>query len=344
MENRSIFPKLFGNDHLKKIMGTDICRGTFGHAYILEGPAGSGKHTAAASIAAALACQSAKDPTAPLPCGSCLACRKIAEGFSPDVFYIHREPDKATLGVDIIREMREDLCIAPNENEKKVYIIEEADRMTSAAQNALLLSLESPPPYVVFLLLTENASALLETVQSRAPVLRMQSFGTDILADYLKKDHKIATLAERDPDFFAQAVTAAGGAIGRARQLLDRSREECSDYHALRETALRFVHLMFFPEYAETAEVMKSLPKSREDTLSLLEMILLALRDLAAIKKGAAVPLMFYLSKDECKSISDRVSITRICAAQADTFLAHSDLQSNASVYSSCTALLLNKH
>jgi hypothetical protein len=101
---------------------------------------------------------------------------------------------------------------------------------------------------------------------------------------------------------------------------------------------------MFFPEYAETAEVMKSLPKSREDTLSLLEMILLALRDLAAIKKGAAVPLMFYLSKDECKSISDRVSITRICAAHADTFLAHSDLQSNASVYSSCTALLLNKH
>ena len=66
--------------------------------------------------------------------------------------------------------------------------------------------------------------------------------------------------------------------------------------------------------------------------------------DLAAIKKGAAVPLMFYLSKDECKSIGDRVSITRICAAQADTFLAHSDLQSNASVYSSCTALLLNKH
>ena len=61
-------------------------------------------------------------------------------------------------------------------------------------------------------------------------------------------------------------------------------------------------------------------------------------------QKGAAVQLMFYLSKDECKSISDRVSITRICAAQADTFLTHSDLQSNASVYSSCTALLLNKH
>lgn len=343
MNHRNIFPSLIGNEPLKRIAGTDICRGTFGHAYILEGPSGSGKHTAANAIAAALSCQCAKDASASLPCGRCLVCRKIAQGISPDVFYIHREPDKATLGVDIIRKMREDLCIAPNENEKKVYIIEEADRMTSAAQNALLLSLESPPPYVVFLLLAENAASLLETVRSRAPVLRMQLFGTDMLAKHLSEDTQIAAVAQREPEFFAQAVTSAKGTIGRAKQLLDRTDEDCADYLELREIARRFVSLMFFPDYKEAADLMKILPKGREDTLTFLEMILYALRDLAAVKKGAP-SLMFYLSREECRPISDKVSISRICSAQADTLLTHSDLQANASVQSACTALLLNKH
>lgn len=344
MDDRIVFPQLIGNNHLKKIMGTDIGRGNMGHAYILEGPAGSGKHTAARSIASALACASAKDKAKPLPCGTCLACRKIAGGISPDVFFIRREADRATLGVDAIRKLREDLYIAPNENEKKVYIIEDADTMTVQAQNALLLSLESPPPYVVFLLLTENAAALLETIRSRAPVLRMQWFGADALAEHLKQESRFAALAQREPDFFAQAITAAGGAIGRARQILDRTSEESADYLSMRDDADRLVTLLFFPDYPGAAELLRNLPKDREEVLSLLDMVLLALRDLAAVKKNAAVPMMFYLSKDACRHISDKVSIARICAAQEEILLARSDIQSNASVYTTCTSLLMKKH
>ena len=344
MDNRVIFPQLIGNSRIKNILGGDIARGTMGHAYILVGPAGSGKHTAALSIASALACEYRKGGKNPLPCGKCLACRKIAEGVSPDVSFIRRAEDRATLGVSIIRELREDLYIAPNENEKKVYIIEEADRMTDEAQNALLLSLESPPPYVVFLLLTQNVDSLLETIRSRAPVLKMQTFGADEIYEILVKDPRFAAATNTDRDYFARAVAAADGAIGRAVQILDKKSEEGAEYLSAREDALRTVSLLFFPVYHDAVDLLNSLPKAREDVLSLLRLSLMALRDLAAVKKNASVPLMLYVSAEECRGISDKVSIARISAAYDEVFLALSDIQSNASVRTVFSSLLLNKH
>ncbi len=137
---RSTFPALFGNARLSSILGGDISANRLGHAYILEGPKGSGKHTAALLSSAAASCLNRADESKPLPCGDCLVCRKIRAGVSPDVLFFRREEDRATIGVDIIRSLRSDLCIAPNENEKKVYIIEEAEKMTAEAQNALLHS------------------------------------------------------------------------------------------------------------------------------------------------------------------------------------------------------------
>lgn len=344
MDNRFVFPQLVGNSRIKNIVGGDIARGTMGHAYILDGPLGSGKHTAALSIASALACEHRSDKSFPLPCGKCPACRKIAAGVSPDVSFIRRPEDRATIGVSVIRELREDLYIAPNENEKKVYIIEEADRMTAEAQNALLLSLESPPPYVVFLLLTQNADSLLETIRSRAPVLRMQAFGADVIYEYLSEDPRFAASVRQDKDAIARAVTAADGAIGRAAQILDRSSEESAEYLATREDALRIVSLLFFPDYREAVQMLSSLPKAREDVVSLLRMVLMSLRDLAAAKKNAAVSLMLFVSHEECRSISDKVSISRICAVYNEVFTALGDVQSNGSVRTVFSSLLLNKH
>ena len=343
-DNRIVFPQLIGNSRIKNILGGDIARGTMGHAYILDGPAGSGKHTAALSIASALACEHRKDGKHPLPCGKCLACRKIAEGVSPDVTFIRRADDRATLGVSIIRDLREDLFIAPNENEKKVYVIEEADRMTDEAQNALLLSLESPPPYVVFLLLTQNVDSLLETIRSRAPVLRLQTFGADEIHDFLVKDPRFAAATRTDKEYFARAIAAADGAIGRAVQLLDRKSEEGAEYLSAREDACRTVSLLFFPDYHDAVDLLASLPKAREDVLSLMRLVLMALRDLAAVKKNASVSLMLYVSPEECRNISDKVSISRISAAYDEVFLALSDIQSNASVRTVFSSLLLNKH
>ncbi len=343
-ENRSVFPTLIGNAHLRTILGSDILSGRLGHAYILEGVRGSGKHTAARLIAAALSCENRTDKGSALPCGHCLACRKIHEGISPDVIYIRREEDRATIGVEAIRTLREALWIAPNENDAKVYVIEEADTMTPQAQNAFLLSLEEPPPYVVFLLLTENASALLETIRSRAPILRMQLFDSDTLGELLKNTSRFETLSRTRPDLFAQAVAASDGALGQAKELLTAENASASAILALRADAMHITKLLFSPNAAESTEILRSLPKDREEVAELLKYVLLALRDLMAVKKSSEMPPLLYPSKTDCKLVSDKTSISRIIGTYDEVFRAREDILANASVQTVFVSLLLKKH
>lgn len=125
----------------------------------------------AQQLAAAALCLSA----GPVPCGSCRACRKVAAGIHPDLIRVERETDdkgrqKKEIGVDQIRRVAADACVLPNESERKVYLIEDADCMNTAAQNAALKLLEEPPRGVYFLLCVTNPSLLLPTVRSRCAV------------------------------------------------------------------------------------------------------------------------------------------------------------------------------
>ena len=138
------------------------------HAYMISAQDREESLRAARRLAAAAVC------TAPgeVPCGQCRACRKVREGIHPDVIAVRRLEDdkgrkKREIGVDQIRQMARDAVVLPNEAERKVYIIEDADRMNLPAQNAALKLLEEPPAGVIFLLCTVNAQQLLPTVRSR---------------------------------------------------------------------------------------------------------------------------------------------------------------------------------
>ena len=342
--SRSVFPSLIGNDHLKHILGSDLIAARLGHAYILEGPRGSGRHMAALAAAASLSCENRLSEAHSLPCGTCLSCRKITRGVSPDVITIRRPEGKATIGVDTIRLLREDLYIIPSESEYKVYILEEAELMTTQAQNALLLSLEEPPRYAVFFLLTENADALLETIRSRAPVLRMQLFDAEQTAAFLEKESRYAAIKRSDPAFFAESVTASAGALGQAQTLLDRTVPDGAEYRAMRADALRFLSLLFTHDPIGASAMLEALPKSREDVLALLRLVMLALRDLIAVRKNASVPLMLYLSREECRQILEKTGIRRITAAYDEVIRVYGELQGNASVQTACTSLLFGKY
>ena len=139
---KPFFSTFTGNEPLLTELGEEIVADRLGHAYILEGPAGTGKHTLALQIAASLACERKREDGVPLPCLQCPSCRKILSGHSPDVILIGRE-DKATIGVETVREMRASAFMAPNELDDKIYIFEDAQTMTAQAQNALLLILET---------------------------------------------------------------------------------------------------------------------------------------------------------------------------------------------------------
>ena len=143
------------------------------HAYILSSSRQEDCLALAGQIAAAAVCQRETDA----PCGQCRACRKARSGNHPDIIHVRRLSDskgqpRRELLVEQIRQMAADAYVLPNEAARKVYIVEDADKMNPAAQNAALKTLEEPPAGVIFLLCAENPGLLLPTVRSRCVELR----------------------------------------------------------------------------------------------------------------------------------------------------------------------------
>ena len=144
----------------------------FGHAYLISSSARADAVRAAKMLAGAAVCLAGHD----VPCGVCRGCRKAASGSHPDIIPVVRQTDRngnlrRELTVDQIRELAADAQVLPNEAERKVYIIEEAELMNLNAQNAALKLLEEPPATVIFVLCAVNSNQLLETVRSRCLTL-----------------------------------------------------------------------------------------------------------------------------------------------------------------------------
>ena len=172
---------LSGNEALKRQLTLQTARRGLSHAYILSGPAGSGKHTLARLLAAALVCTGPEQR----PCLACPGCRKAMGGIHPDVIWTGGDGKDITVAQ--IRSLRTDAYIRPNEAERKVYILENAHTMNQSAQNAMLKLLEEGPAYAAFLLLAENAAALLPTVRSRCETLTLSPVTPQQAEDYLAR-------------------------------------------------------------------------------------------------------------------------------------------------------------
>ena len=160
------FDTFYGNETLKASVWQQIAAGTLSHSLILEGEEGLGKKTFARLIAAALLCGSADKP-----CLECNICKNVLNNNHPDVLFY--ETQKHTAGnfkIETVRQIRQTAFISPNQSDSKIFILNEADLMNTAAQNALLKILEEPPKYAYFILLAKRKSAFLETILSRSTV------------------------------------------------------------------------------------------------------------------------------------------------------------------------------
>ena len=167
------FDTLLGNTRLKENLISSLNRGHISHFYLISGPAGSGKHTLARLLSAAILC-SGEDK----PCGRCVPCRKVMENLHPDVITVE-DPEHKTVAVKIVRQFREDVFVLPNESDYKIYIFPQ--ELGVEGQNALLKVLEEPPKYGVFLLLTDNPEKILPTVRSRCTELKLQALPEALL-------------------------------------------------------------------------------------------------------------------------------------------------------------------
>ena len=166
---------LAGNEKIKGQLSLQERRRGLSHAYIISGPAGSGRHTLARLLAAAMLCTAQGER----PCGQCAPCLKVAKGIHPDLSVVTGLEEGKPITVDQVRALRADAYIRPNEGERKVYLLERADRMNSSAQNAMLKLLEEGPRYAAFLLVADNPGGLLETVRSRCEELVLTLGGCD---------------------------------------------------------------------------------------------------------------------------------------------------------------------
>jgi DNA polymerase-3 subunit delta' len=217
-----------GHRRIVALLSRAVARNTLPPALLLAGPSGVGKKRIALAVAAAINCT---DPCSSAElerdaCGVCASCRRIARRVHPDVVVV--EPgDSGSIKIDAVRDVIAESGRRPFEARRRVVIIDEADALVEAAQNALLKTLEEPPPSSIFLLVSSLPDALLTTVRSRCPRLRFGPLAPGEVAAVLTRDHKYT---EQE----AHAAAAdADGSVGRALSA------ESTDLVDARDTATR---------------------------------------------------------------------------------------------------------
>lgn len=194
------------------------------HAYIFSGEDGSGKMMLAERFAATLQCDS---PVASGPCCMCINCMQAESHNHPDIIYVSHSK-KNILVDDIRNQLINDITIKPYSGRYKIYIIDEAEKMNEAAQNALLKTLEEPPEYAVIILLATNTGAFLQTILSRCVIIEMKPVPTAAIRDLLMRDYHL-------PDYISSLCASFScGCIGKAiRYATDESFTSCRS-HALK--------------------------------------------------------------------------------------------------------------
>lgn len=268
----SRFKDIVGQEQIKEHLEGAIRLNKVSHAYIINGERSSGKEFIAKTFAMALQCEKRSGQEIE-PCGECHSCKQALSGNHPDIkFLTHEKPN--TISVDDIRlQINNDVGIKPYSAPKKIYIINEGEKMTVQAQNALLKTLEEPPEYVVILILTANANALLPTVLSRCVLLNMKPVRDEQLKQFLMENMEI-------PDYKADICVAfARGNLGKAR-ILAKSEE----FDKVKEEAITLLKYINDMEINEIVAAIKKINEYKFDVNDYMDILSIWYRDVLLFK------------------------------------------------------------
>ena len=212
------FSEVIGQEHVTRTLKNAIEQQRIAHGYIFSGHRGIGKTTIARILAMALNCRSVDHPV-PEPCGECESCTEIRAGGAVDVIEIDAATNR---GIDEIRELRDAARYRPARDRYKIYILDEAHQITDAAFNALLKTLEEPPPHIIFMMATTQAEDIPQTIRSRCQHFSFHAVKFDEISGQLKAIAKQEGI-QADDDAVAVLAEAGDGSMRDALSIMDQA-------------------------------------------------------------------------------------------------------------------------
>lgn len=273
------FKDIIGHDTIKEHLKKAIESDHVSHAYILTGETGMGRKSLANAFAMTLLCEKGKSE----PCMECHACKQVMSSNHPDLIFVgHEKP--GSIGVDDIREQINDtIMIRPYSSYYKIYIVDEAEKMTVQAQNALLKTIEEPPAYAIIMLLTTNQEAFLPTILSRCVQLKLKPLKDSVVKSYLMGSLGIK---ESRADIYA---AFARGNLGRAIHLA--SSEEFQLLYS------ELLHMLKHLKEMDIMELLFYIKKMKDENLDIydcLDFMQLWYRDVLMYKVTQDINLLIF--------------------------------------------------
>lgn len=209
------FGEVIGQEHIVRTLKNAVTMNLISHAYLFSGPKGSGKTSVARIVAKAVNC---KNPTQGEPCNTCDACEEINQGRAIDLIEIDAASNR---GIDEIRDLKDGIRFSPTNLTYKVFVIDEAHQLTKEAANALLKTLEEPPPHAIFILATTEVHKMVPTIVSRCQRFDFRKLTVPEIIGRLSKIAKWEKANIEKPALELIALSS-GGALRDAEGLLDK--------------------------------------------------------------------------------------------------------------------------
>ncbi len=277
-----------GQDHIKNHFKNAVASHKISHAYILSGERGTGRSSLADTFAMTLLCER----HGATPCLECHSCKQALSGNHPDLIHVtHEKP--GSIGVDDIRsQVNDTIVIRPYSSDYKIYIIDEAEKMTIQAQNALLKTIEEPPSYAVIILITTNLNTFLPTILSRCIQLKMRPLDEMTIQNYLSANFSV-------PETKAEVYAAfSRGNIGKA---IDMARSE--DFQHFYDELIRILKNLPNMDISVLLNYIKKIKEENFDLYECLDFMQIWYRDALMFKVTNDANLLIF--KDEYSAINE---------------------------------------
>ena len=257
------FEKIKGQNFAKKYLTNSIKSNMVSHAYMFEGPNGIGKNTMARELAAIL-----------------LEMENLFN--SPD--YIEIKPDGNSIKIAQIRKLQSDILVKPYKS-YKIYVIDEAQKMTVEAQNALLKTLEEPPKYAIIILITDNKESLLDTIKSRCEIIKFTPIPMQEVASYL-------TMNGIDSKRASLLANFSRGSMKKAIEL-----SEAEEFHLMREEVQKYVETFLNGNLIEIMDIQSSIEKYKDQITNVLDLLINYFRDIMMVKENVDNSMIINLDR-----------------------------------------------